>query len=224
MMTKPGKKDESSTTLEKDVLARREARLATLQKYGLKDPDEHFIESLILTIKDTEGEGVVKKKEADTSKKVSFYRVILAGLLGGVALNLGMLLTFRWIGFGWNGDGVLLDPAVQSAKLIAVWTEIEPLPLAVSELPFFAAWLTLYGVVHAFIYRWLSPVWPIGIVSRGIRFSFLVFFFSYSFFEFFTPYAMFGEPTTLLALELFFWLIISLLEGLTIAAVLESKV
>ncbi len=203
-MKEPGKPDEAGTKVEKDVLARREARLATLRKYGLKDPDEHFIESLILTIKDTEGESAVKKNEAETSMGASFYRVILAGLFGGLALNLGMLITFRWVGFG------------------AVWTQIEPIPLAVSNPLLFAVWLALYGMAHAFIYRWLSPLWPKGIVKRGLRFSFLVFFFSYTFFEFFTPYAMFGEPPLLLALELFFWLIISLFEGLTIAAVLES--
>jgi hypothetical protein len=36
------------------------------------------------------------------------------------------------IGFGWNGGGILLDPSVQSPKLIAVWTKLEPLPLVVN--------------------------------------------------------------------------------------------
>ncbi len=47
-------------------------------------------------------------------------RTLLAGLLGGLALNAAMLLTFRLIGFEWNGGGILLDPAVQSPKLIAL--------------------------------------------------------------------------------------------------------
>lgn len=47
-------------------------------------------------------------------------RLVLAGLAAGVALNGVMLLTFRLIGFGWDGGGVLLDPARQSPKLIAV--------------------------------------------------------------------------------------------------------
>jgi hypothetical protein len=32
----------------------------------------------------------------------------LAGIAGGLAMNGAMLLTFRLIGFGWNGDGILL--------------------------------------------------------------------------------------------------------------------
>jgi hypothetical protein len=31
-----------------------------------------------------------------------------------------MPLTFRLRGFGWDGGGILLDPAFRSAKLIAV--------------------------------------------------------------------------------------------------------
>ncbi len=63
-----------------------------------------------------------------TEMKISHARTILAGVAGGSAMNLAMLLTFRLIGFGINAEGVLLDPSLQSKKLIAVWTEIEPLP------------------------------------------------------------------------------------------------
>jgi hypothetical protein len=62
--------------------------------------------------------------------KHSFSRTIIAGLAGGIAVNAVMLLTFRLIGFGWNGGGILLDPLIQSKKLIDIWTQIEPLPLA----------------------------------------------------------------------------------------------
>jgi len=44
-----------------------------------------------------------------------------------------MLLTFRLLGFGWNGGGILLSSPIQSQKLIAVWTQLEPLPLVVAE-------------------------------------------------------------------------------------------
>ena len=59
--------------------------------------------------------------------KASHLKTLLAGVAGGLAMNVAMLLTFRFIGFGVNGDGILLNPSVQSSKLIAVWTEIEPL-------------------------------------------------------------------------------------------------
>ena len=59
----------------------------------------------------------------------SFGRVLVAGLAGGIGLNLFKLLTFRLPGFGWNIDGILTASPVQSQKLIAVRTKLEPLPL-----------------------------------------------------------------------------------------------
>ncbi|NIM44061.1 MAG: hypothetical protein GTO54_00235, partial [Nitrososphaeria archaeon] len=53
--------------------------------------------------------------------------------MGGLAANIAILLTFRLIGFGQTGGGILLDPRFQSEKLIAVWTQIEPLPMAVQN-------------------------------------------------------------------------------------------
>ncbi|GAN35139.1 hypothetical protein FBQ80_05315 [Candidatus Brocadia sp. AMX2] len=67
------------------------------------------------------------------SSENPILRTLIAGLAGGAVLNLAMLLTFCLIGFGWSGGGILLDPSVQRQKLIAVWTQIEPLPLVVSR-------------------------------------------------------------------------------------------
>lgn len=40
-------------------------------------------------------------------------------------MNLAMLLTFRFIGFGVNRDSILLNPSIQSRKLSAVWTGVD---------------------------------------------------------------------------------------------------
>jgi hypothetical protein len=149
-------------------------------------------------------------------------RTFLAGLAGGLALNVAMLLTFRLLGFGWDGGGILLDPALQSPKLIAVWTRIEPLPLVVANPAPIIAGLAGFGVLHAFVYRWLSPAWPVGIAQRGLRFALLLFGLTYVFWEFFTPFNQFGEPLGLVALELSFWLVIALAEGFAIAAVMDG--
>jgi hypothetical protein len=154
--------------------------------------------------------------------KISLTKTLLAGLSGGVTLNFTMLLTFRLLGFGWHGGGILLDPSIQSPKLIAVWTQLEPLPLVVfNPFPIIAG-LILFGIGHAFIYRWLSPVWPKGIVVRALRLSALIFFLSFLFWEFFTPFNQFGEPLHLIALELIFWAIIALSESIAIAVVFET--
>jgi hypothetical protein len=56
-------------------------------------------------------------------------RIVLAGLAGGLAANLAMLVTFRLLGFG---TGLLHNPRWQSPKLIAVWTQLQPLPRIVT--------------------------------------------------------------------------------------------
>lgn len=89
--------------------------------------------------------------------KNSITKTFFTGFLAGMTLNLVMLLTFRLIGFGWNGGGILLNPSFQSAKLIAVWTQIEPLPLVVNSPAPIIMGLILFGIGHAFIYKWLAP-------------------------------------------------------------------
>ena len=153
--------------------------------------------------------------------KPSHVKTFLTGIAGGFAMNIAMLLTFRFIGFGVNADGILLDPSIQSSKLIAVWTEIEPLPLVVSRPAPIIFGIILFGIVHAYLYRWLSPAWPTGIVRRSLSFALLVFLMTFLFWEFFTPFNQFGEPVGLIAIELCFWAIIALADGFTISIIME---
>lgn len=148
-------------------------------------------------------------------------RILRAGLAGGLALNVAMVATFRLVGFGWNGGGILLDPTVQSRKLIAVWTELEPLPLVVSNPLPIVLGLMIFGVIHAVLYSRLAPAWRPGVAARAVRFAGLVFVLSFSFWEFFTPFNQLGEPARLIALELAFWAVIALVEGFVMAFVFE---
>lgn len=150
-------------------------------------------------------------------------RTIVAGLAGGMAMNLVMLLTFRVIGFGWNGDGILLTSPMQSQKLIAVWTQLEPLPLVVVNPAPIISGLMLFGIGHAFIYKWLAPAWPPGIMPRALRLTGLLLFMTFLFWEFFTPFNQFGEPLSLIALELTFWAFIAVAEAFAIAVVIEYR-
>lgn len=150
-------------------------------------------------------------------------KTLLAGLAGGMAMNLTMLLTFRGIGFGWDGKGILLTSPMQSQKLIAVWTKLEPLPLVAFDPAPIIVGLLLFGVGHAFLYKWLAVSWPRGVAARALRFAGLIFFMTYLFWEFFTPFNQFGEPLPLIALELSFWALIALAEAFAIAFVMERK-
>ncbi len=150
-------------------------------------------------------------------------KTLIAGLAGGMTMNLVMLLTFRAIGFGWNGDGILLTSAIQSRKLIAVWTKLEPLPLVVANPAPIIIGMLFFGIGHAFIYRSIAVAWPPGILPRALRFAGLYFFMTFLFWEFFTPFNQFGEPLPLIALELSFWALIALAESLVIAAIIERR-
>jgi len=155
--------------------------------------------------------------------KASLAKTVLAGLCGGITLNILMLLTFRLLGFGWHGKGILINHSTQSPKLIAIWTELEPIPLVVSKPTPIIIGLILFGIGHAFIYRWLSPAWPQGIMARTLRMGMLVFLLSFLFWEFFTPFNLFGEPLPLIGLELVFWATIAFAEAFVMSSVFEWK-
>ena len=111
--------------------------------------------------------------------------------------------------------------------LIAAWTEIEPTPRVVSRPAPIIIGLMLFGIGHAFVYRWLSPVWPSGITAKAARLAaliFLIFLLSFVFWEFFTPFNQFNEPFLLIGLELIFWAVIAIAEALTIASVMALKI
>jgi hypothetical protein len=76
--------------------------------------------------------------------------------------------------------------------------------------------MVLFGIGHAFIYRWLSAAWPSGVVPRAIRMAGLIFFMTFLFWEFFTPFNQFGEPPVLIAAELCFWALIAMAESFAI--------
>jgi hypothetical protein len=153
--------------------------------------------------------------------KTSNAQTVIAGVAGGFAMNVVMLLTFRFIGFGVNGNGILLNPSFQSRKLIAVWTQLEPLPLVVNRPIPIILGIIAFGIAHAYLYRWLCAAWPTGFVKRGLSLALLVFVMTFAFWEFFTPFNQFGEPLGLIAIELIFWALIALADGFVISAIME---
>ena len=148
---------------------------------------------------------------------MSAGRILLAGLAGGAATNLAMLVTFRLIGFG---SGLLLDPRWQSEKLVAVWTRIEPLPRIVSAPAPMIVGAFAFALFHAWLYAQLAGSWPSGLWPRTWRLAGLVFVLSYVFFEFFTPFNLFWEPLPLIGLELVFWAVVALAEALAVVGIL----
>jgi hypothetical protein len=144
-------------------------------------------------------------------------RIIVAGILGGLAASVAVYVLFRLIGFEYWG--ILLDPEYQSPKLIKVWTEIEPIPLAVDHPGTITLGFVILSIFHALAYAFIREGIPGKGLRKGVDFGLMIWLFSYVFFEFFTPWNMFGEPVALVGLELLLWMGVALSEGIVIAKI-----
>ena len=85
--------------------------------------------------------------------KPSSLRTVIAGIGGGIAMNVAMLFIFRLIGFGWRGKGILLFLLVFSFwEFFTPFNQFgEPLPLIGLELLFWAIIALADGFIIAFI-------------------------------------------------------------------------
>ena len=99
----------------------------------------------------------------------------------------------------------------QSEKLVAVWSEIRPVPTLLSLLPALIIAPLIYSLVFATIYDSI-PGKP-GI-TRGFTYGIILWALVAIFFELFTPIGLFGEPIHLLAYELLLWFIALSIVGI----------
>lgn len=112
---------------------------------------------------------------------------------------------------------------MQSKKLIAVWWELEPLPLITTNPILGSVAFMVLGVISAWVYSFIYNGFSGGWRKRGSSFGVVFFLTVFLFFEFFTPLNLFGEPVALVVLELFFWSIVAQVLGLTIAYIYRPK-
>jgi hypothetical protein len=92
----------------------------------------------------------------------------------------------------------------QSPKLVAVWTEIEPVPSLQSLAPALTSMPSIAVVVFARFYDQLPTT---DRRLKGLSFGIMLWALVAVFFELFTPVGLFGEPPILLAYELTLWFI-----------------
>jgi len=162
-------------------------------------------------------------REGDAMKP-SIFRTVVAGIAGSVVFSLGTFVTFALIGSGLDQhSGPLFNPSRQSAKFIAVWTQIEPLPLFETRPQLILLGYALFCVGHAFLFRSVATAWPRTIASRAWRLALVTWSLSYVFFEFLGPFNLLGEPPTLVVLELVFWAPAALAEAAAVVAILEAR-
>jgi hypothetical protein len=156
------------------------------------------------------------------SMPISITRTFLAGVAGGLAFWMVTALTFVLVGSGLDqASGPLVDPRIQSPKLLAVWTELEPLPLFATAPHLILLGYTLFGVAYAFLLRSVQAAWPGGRWPRVWRLAVVIWALSCLFFEFLGPLNLLGEPVPLVALELAFWSAAAIVEASILVGLLS---
>jgi hypothetical protein len=151
----------------------------------------------------------------------TLVRTVTAGALAGVVFNAVGFVTFVLLGSGLdNRSGPLFDPDLQSDKMIAVWTSIEPLPLFKTQPGTIFALYVLFGIGYAVLYRSVGWAWPSGFWRRAPRLALTIWWLSCVFFELLGPFNLLGEPLSLVALELAFWAAMAAAAAAVVVAVL----
>jgi hypothetical protein len=151
--------------------------------------------------------------------KTSITRTVLAGLAGGLALALTNFLTFGLLGGSRRGQtGLLFDPATQSPKVIAVFKDIEPLPVIVTRPYLILAGFVVFAVGHALLYRSVASAWPARYGAHVWRLALTVWFVGTLFFEFLGPFNVLHEPFRAQRWELLFWALSCAAEASVIVA------
>lgn len=157
------------------------------------------------------------------SPKPTILRTIAGGLAGGIAFVLGTFVTFRQLGGSREGaEGLLFDPDTQSAKVIAVWKEMAPLPRVLETPAIILAGLIAFGLCYAFLYRSIAPAWPAGIHRRALRLAAIVWL-ATIFAEFMGPFNVLHQPFSLSLIAWGFWAVCAIAEAYTLVYILDRR-
>ncbi|MEO1573282.1 MAG: hypothetical protein AAFU51_18715 [Bacteroidota bacterium] len=149
--------------------------------------------------------------------KITYAKFLRAAVGGAVAIMIANVVSN--ILFFQIGRPILFENELQSPKVIAVLFEMEPLPLMFTNGPLYIAIAAVIGVVHGLVFLWIEPALPHGIVKRGASFAVILWALMALYFEFHTPFNMFGEPPVLVAVELSFWAAVTLVQGVVLSAI-----
>ncbi len=148
-------------------------------------------------------------------------RWVRGALAGSVALLVANLLSN--VLFFQLGRGLILNPNLQSDKLIAVMTRLEPLPLMFTNGLLYLFIGLFVGAAHGIVFAFLAPCLPATTLKRGVVFGLILWALMALYFEFHVPFNMFGEPVLLVALELCLWIIVLLVEGILISVLYGNR-
>ncbi|MDX1642502.1 MAG: hypothetical protein R3220_12435 [Balneolaceae bacterium] len=145
-------------------------------------------------------------------------RSLLAGLAGGVAWILSMMLFFG------PAQAILASPEYQSQKFLAIFGQIEPLPRTAVAGWILPAGLVLIAVLFALVYPVIRRAFPENPWwKKGLKFGLISWVFMVPWFEFYLPWNVMHEPLMLVILEMVLWMAVLLCVGLAIAGFYEWR-
>lgn len=133
------------------------------------------------------------------SSTINWKRLAVAAPAAAAA---NMLLLFALFMNPLSRHVIFSDGLGQSAKLVAVWNTIEPVPSLASLAPALVVTPLIYSAIFAILYDSVPGRSP---VTKGFAFGVAMWALVAVFFELFTPFGLFGEPAHLLAFELVLW-------------------
>lgn len=141
-----------------------------------------------------------------------WMRGAIAGVVGGAAWFVGLLLFFV------PAQLILADPNLQSAKMLAAFTE-EPLPRSADAPWILIVGLLIIGMLWGLVYAWIASAWAAAWWKRGVRFAAVSWVLMVPWFAFYLPWNVLREPVGLVLLEMVCWAGVLLFVGVTIAGV-----
>src|SRR6056297_1185567 len=148
-----------------------------------------------------------------------YNRWIMAGIAGSIGIYIANLVS--QVLFFQLGDEILFHSDQQSDKLIAVMTQIEPLPLMETDPAVYMTISLFIGALHGGIFAYIRDSLPENTIRGGLAYGGILWVLMALYFEFHAPFNMFGEPLPLLGLELFFWVIVVSVEGVLISTLYD---
>jgi hypothetical protein len=137
--------------------------------------------------------------------------ILIGGVAAGIAWLIGMTVFFG------PAQGVLTDPSIQSAKFLAVFGSLEPLPRMTTSPWVLPAGLLVLGTLHSFVFGIVSPALHGSTLRRGLAFGGVAWALMVPWFEFYLPWNVMWEPMRLVLLEATCWLGVQLLVGVALA-------
>jgi hypothetical protein len=133
--------------------------------------------------------------------KIDYKRLLLTV---SVVAPANMLILFALFMNPVSQEIIFSKAMGQSSKLVAVWTQLEPIPSLASLAPALLVMPAIACVVFARFYDLLPTR---SRKMKGLSFGIMLWSLVAVFFELFTPFGLFGEPPLLLAYELTMWFI-----------------